>query len=166
MKLLRNFFIIFSLLPLYILADEQTVHVLYIKSQEIKAEQKFHEKTNIAIANDQNYIDAGEYYEIQPLLLKAIAQTESGQNPNALNCANKNGTCDYGIMQINSVHLPVLKSQGITIEKLFDEKTNIRVGAQVLTYKTHNCYNGKNNGNDYYSKVIRNYDRIAKAVQE
>ncbi len=175
MKLLRNFFIIFSLLPLYILADEQTVHVLYIKSQEIKAEQKFHEKTNIAIANDQNYIDAGEYYEIQPLLLKAIAQTESGQNPNALNCANKNGTCDYGIMQINSVHLPVLKSQGITIEKLFDEKTNIRVGAQVLkgcikkfgfTYKTLNCYNGKINGNDYYSKVIRNYDRLAKAVQE
>ena len=62
-----------------------------------------------AVADDQNYKDAGEFYEINYLLLKAIAQTESGQNPNAVNCANSNGTCDYGIMQVNSVHLSTLK---------------------------------------------------------
>ena len=71
-----------------------------------------------AVADDQNYKDAGEFYEINYLLLKAIAQTESGQNPNAVNCANSNGTCDYGIMQVNSVHLSTLKKNGIPVDKL------------------------------------------------
>jgi soluble lytic murein transglycosylase-like protein len=176
MKILKKIFLILSLTSLSAVADEQTVHVLYIKSPELKEENQVQEKTNINVVADRNYIDAGEDFEIQPLLLKAIAQTESGQNPNALNCANKNGSCDYGIMQINSIHLPVLKTQGITIEKLFDEKTNIRIGAQVLkgcikkfgfTYKTLNCYNGKINGNDYYSRVIKNYDRLlAKSIAQ
>ena len=128
-----------------------------------------------AIADDQNFKEAGEYYEINYLLLKAIAQTESRQNPNAINCANSNGSCDYGIMQINSIHFPMLKNQGITEDKLFDEKTNIYVGAWVLkgcikrfgyTSKTLNCYNGRINDNNYYSKVIKNYDRLAKGIGE
>ncbi|MDD2356965.1 MAG: lytic transglycosylase domain-containing protein [Thiovulaceae bacterium] len=125
-----------------------------------------------AVADDQNYKDAGEFYEINYLLLKAIAQTESGQNPNAVNCANSNGTCDYGIMQVNSVHLSTLKKNGIPIDKLLDEKVNIYMGAWVLkgcigkygfTSKTLNCYNGKINGNNYYSKVLKNYDMLAKS---
>lgn len=170
---------ILSFFSLFAFADEQVVHVLYIKSdehkevkKEIKEEKQFQEK--IYSVDDQKYIEAGQNYEINYLLLKAIAQTESGQNPRALNCANRNGSCDYGIMQINSIHLPTLKTQGITVEKLFDEKINIQVGARVLkgciqrygfTYKTLNCYNGKINGNDYYTRVIKNYNRLVKSVQ-
>jgi soluble lytic murein transglycosylase-like protein len=125
-------------------------------------------------ADDQNFMEAAEYYEINYLLLKAIAQTESSQNPNAVNCANKNGTCDYGIMQINSVHFPMLKNQGISVDRILDEKTNIYIGAWVLkgclqrfgfTYKTLNCYNGKINDNNYYTKVVRNYQNLSKAVK-
>ena len=126
-----------------------------------------------SIADDQNFIEAADYYEINYLLLKAIAQTESSQNPNAVNCANRNGSCDYGIMQINSIHFPMLKSQGISEDKILDEKTNIYIGAWVLkgclqkfgfTYKTLNCYNGKINDNNYYAKVLRNYNLLSKSV--
>lgn len=126
-------------------------------------------------ADDQNFKDAGEQYEINYLLLKAIAQTESRQNPNAVNCANKNGSCDYGIMQVNSIHFPMLQKHGISAEQLFDEKINIYVGAWVLkgcisrygfTASTLNCYNGKINGNDYYRKVLKNYDMLAKRSED
>ena len=126
-----------------------------------------------ALADDQCYKDAGEYYEIDYLLLKAIAQTESGQNPNAVNCANRNGTCDYGIMQVNSVHFSMLKKSGIPTDKLLDKNVNIYMGAMVLkgcigkygfTSKTLNCYNGRIIGNDYYRRVLKNYDMLAKAT--
>lgn len=130
--------------------------------------------SSTAFADDQSYKDAGEYYDINYLLLKAIAQTESGQNPNAVNCANRNGTCDYGIMQVNSVHFSMLKKSGIPVDKLLDEKVNIYMGAMVLkgcigrygfTSKTLNCYNGRIVGNNYYRKVLKNYDMLAKATQ-
>ena len=119
-----------------------------------------------ASANEEFFKEAGKYYEINHILLIAIAQTESGQNPNAINCANKNGSCDYGIMQINSTHLPMLNRYGITKRDLFDERTNIFLGAWVLkgclnkhgiSFRSLNCYNGKIQNNDYYAKVLKNY---------
>ncbi len=124
---------------------------------------------------DNYFVDAGRYYDVNHILLKAIAQAESGQNPNALNCANNNGSCDYGIMQINSVHLPMLNKHGISANDLFNEKTNIYIGAWVLkgcinkygvSYKSLNCYNGKINGNNYYSRVLNNYWKFAKQADE
>lgn len=35
-----------------------------------------------------------------------VASAESGLNPRAVNTANKNGTSDYGLFQINSIHKP------------------------------------------------------------
>lgn len=55
-------------------------------------------------------------------LLKAIAITESGLNPKAIN-NNSNGTSDYGLMQINSIHLRRFKD--ITKEDLFNPSINI-----------------------------------------
>ena len=45
--------------------------------------------------------EAGKKYGISPQLLWAIAKTESNFNPTAVNY-NKNGSFDYGLMQINS----------------------------------------------------------------
>ena len=128
--------------------------------------------TTMLMGNNKEYFnEAGKYYAINPVLLLAIAQTESSQNPQAINCANKNGSCDYGIMQINSIHLPMLKNHGISQENLFDARTNIFIGAWVLkgcmnkhgiSYDALNCYNGKIKNNNYYIKVLKNYSNFAQ----
>ncbi len=82
---------------------------------------------------DKYFVGAGEQYHIPPLLLKNIAKIESNLNPNAI-CINTNGTKDYGLMQINTIHLKRLHKQyGVTEEMLMQPKTNIYAGAQLLS---------------------------------
>lgn len=76
--------------------------------------------------------EAGRKYGINPWLLVAIARTESGLNPRAVNRGNGNGSYDVGLMQINSAWLPMLRSYGIDEERLFEPCTNITVGAWIL----------------------------------
>jgi soluble lytic murein transglycosylase-like protein len=75
---------------------------------------------------------AGQQYAVEPRLLYAIAEVESGLNSQAVN-HNKNGTRDLGVMQINSVHLPRLAEKGITERRLLEEPcVTINVGAAIL----------------------------------
>jgi len=102
-------------------------------------------------------------------MLYAVAKVESNFNPNAIN-VNKNGSTDIGIMQINTIHLPVLKTKfGVTRNDLFDPNTNIHIGAWVLSnclnkhglnYKAINCYNGRIVRNNYYQKVANVLEKI------
>ncbi|WP_191489546.1 lytic transglycosylase domain-containing protein [Pseudomonas sp. FEN] len=76
--------------------------------------------------------DAGERYHIDPLLLYAIAQVESGLNPQARN-NNRDGSQDIGLMQINSRHLGRLAAFGIGERNLLDEPcTSVMAGAWIL----------------------------------
>ncbi|MDP1573076.1 MAG: lytic transglycosylase domain-containing protein [Pseudomonadota bacterium] len=81
--------------------------------------------------------EAAERYQLPPALLKAISRVESGGNPNAVNCNNKNSSCDYGHMQINSGWLPTLQRHGIDQQALFDACTNTYVGAWILAQNVH-----------------------------
>ncbi|MEM7828455.1 MAG: lytic transglycosylase domain-containing protein [Candidatus Aenigmatarchaeota archaeon] len=72
--------------------------------------------------------EAGSMYGVSPQLLWAIAKVESGFNPAAVNY-NRNGTYDFGVMQINSSWRPRL---GKLWDYLGDPCTNIKVGAWVL----------------------------------
>jgi soluble lytic murein transglycosylase-like protein len=86
---------------------------------------------------DSYFVGAGEQYDIPPLLLKNIAKIESNFNPNAL-MLNKNGTKDYGLMQINTIHLKRLHQQyGITEQMLMQPKINIYAGASILSKIIH-----------------------------
>lgn len=76
------------------------------------------------------FIEAGQRYSIDPVLLWSIGKTESGFNPKATN--QNTGSHDIGIMQINSRWLPTLSQYGITQASLYDTCTNIRVGAWIL----------------------------------
>lgn len=78
--------------------------------------------------------EAGRKYGINPYLLYAIAKTESGLNPKAINRANKNGTYDIGLMQINSTWLPTLRKYGISEEQLYQPCVSIEVGAWILAH--------------------------------
>ena len=80
---------------------------------------------------DTYFEQAGAYYNIPPLLLKHIATIESGHNPQAIN-RNANGTYDYGLMQINSIHLKRLAQWGITQNNILDPKVNIYAASWLL----------------------------------
>lgn len=93
--------------------------------------------------------EAGAQYRINPQILRAIAKVESNYNPRAINW-NRNGTYDFGVMQINS-------SWGYTLGRewwstLGDPCTNIKAGAMILsacmekygyTWEAIGCYNSQ-----------------------
>lgn len=75
---------------------------------------------------------AGQLHAIEPELLQAIAEVESGLRSDAIN-HNRDGTRDIGLMQINSIHLSRLNAQGITEQRLLDDPClSVEVGASVL----------------------------------
>ena len=76
---------------------------------------------------------AANYYHVDPYLLFAIAQVESGMNPYAVG-RNHDGTRDVGLMQINSSHFSALERRGIDENRLILEPcTSIMVGASILS---------------------------------
>lgn len=75
---------------------------------------------------------AGSYYNIPPILLQNIAVIESGGNPNAIRI-NDNGTKDYGLMQINSIHFRQLSLWGINESNILNPKINIFAGSWLLS---------------------------------
>ena len=77
--------------------------------------------------------NAGYRYHVDPYLLFAIANVESGMNPYAVG-RNHDGTRDVGLMQINSSHFPELERAGIDENRLITEPcTSIMVGASILS---------------------------------
>lgn len=78
------------------------------------------------------FVDAALRYQVNPLLLRAIARQESSFRADAVN-ENTNGTRDIGVMQINTWWLggPLGKA-GLTEEHLFQPCLNIHVGAWIL----------------------------------
>lgn len=91
--------------------------------------------------------EAGNMYNVSPVVLWSIAHVESGFNPYAIGY-NKDGSIDYGLMQINSRWIPVLKLSRRHL--LLDNCYNVKVGAWILsncinkfgnTWRAIGCYN-------------------------
>jgi soluble lytic murein transglycosylase-like protein len=80
---------------------------------------------------DEYFVEAGEHFGIPPLLLKKIATIESDLDANCI-FRNKNGTIDYGIMQINSCHFKELSKYGISKTNIMHPRINIFAGAAIL----------------------------------
>jgi hypothetical protein len=125
----------------------------------------------VAQAEELCFKEAGQRYNISPILLEAIAFQESGLDPLALNAANRNGTFDIGIMQINSSWFDELEAFGIRAENLWQPCLNIHVGAWILaqeierfgyTWQAVGAYNAKDlvKQNVYVEKIINNLKRF------
>ena len=84
--------------------------------------------------------EAATRYGVNEQLLYAIAKTESGLNPSAIN-RNKNGSYDIGLMQINSSWFPVLRKYGLSEAHVWDPCTNIQVGAWILAQNMYRLGN-------------------------
>lgn len=71
---------------------------------------------------------AAAYQHVNPMVLRAIAWRESHNRADAKN-VNTNGSVDYGVMQINTIHLSTLSRYGIGREELMSPCKNIYIAA-------------------------------------
>lgn len=74
---------------------------------------------------------AAAYQHVNPMILRAIAWQESHNRADAKH-VNNNGSVDYGVMQINTIHLPMLARYGIGREELMSPCKNIYIAAWQL----------------------------------
>ena len=107
------------------------------------------------------FAEAGSQYNISPQLLWSIAKVESNFQPQVVNW-NRNGSYDYGVMQINSAWRSKLGEERWNM--LGDPCMNVKVGAWVLAqciarhgynWKAVGCYNAASRykGDVYARKV-------------
>jgi hypothetical protein len=72
--------------------------------------------------------------------MKAIIKAESGNNPNAINTANRNGTIDRGLAQINSVH------KQYDPKRLMDPQYNLNAAHDIYKSQGLKAWSTYNNG--------------------
>jgi len=106
---------------------------------------------------------AAKYYHVNHEVLRAIAQVESSLNPNAIR-KNKNGSVDRGLMQINSIHLPLLNKYGIHKKDLMDGCSSIYVGAYLLKRSVDRYGNTLEAIGSYHSATPGERDKYTKLV--
>ncbi|MFJ2993702.1 lytic transglycosylase domain-containing protein [Pandoraea sp. NPDC087047] len=75
--------------------------------------------------------DAAAYHHVNADVLRAIAWEESNNRPDARR-TNTNGSVDYGLMQINSVHLETLARFGIGTADLMVPCKSVYIAAWHL----------------------------------
>lgn len=76
---------------------------------------------------DEVIREAAENHGIAEPLIRAWIAVESGGDLNARNCANRNGTCDYGIVQVNERTAPRYGVRDLS--RLRDPRVGLRVYA-------------------------------------
>jgi soluble lytic murein transglycosylase-like protein len=107
--------------------------------------------------------EAARYQKVNPLILRAIAWQESHNRPDALH-KNTNGSTDYGVMQINSVHLPTLAQYGISTETLMEPCKNVYIAAWHLRQKMNKYGNTWQAVGAYHSETPALRDRYARQI--
>ena len=84
-----------------------------------------------SLAVDPCLMPAAQRHGVNPHILRAILQVESGMRPHVVN-RNRNGSIDVGMAQINSIHFRELAQWGITPERLLDPCVATHVAAWHL----------------------------------
>ena len=76
-------------------------------------------------------------YHVPATLILSILAVENGKKGSA--SPNRNGTFDYGPMQINSIWLSKIRRYGYTRQQLqYDPCTNVNVGTWILSQQIAN----------------------------
>jgi len=108
---------------------------------------------------------AASVYHVPASLILSIMKKENGKN--GLARPNKNGTVDYGVMQINSIWLSKLSQYGYTKEDLqFDGCKNIEAGTWILAQelaKGKTAWQGIGNYHSHTMKYNQRYQASVKA---
>lgn len=98
-------------------------------------------------------------YHLPATLILSVLKIENGRNGMARR--NRNGSYDYGPMQINSRWLPELKRHGITEHDLrFNPCINVAVGSWILAQaitEGHHFQQGVGNYNSHTATLNQRY---------
>lgn len=106
---------------------------------------------------------AAQYHQVNPWILRAIAWAESHNQPSAVH-RNENGSVDYGLMQINSVHLDELKPFGVSTGTLMQGCPNVYVAAWHLKRQMQKYGNTWLAVGAYHSETPALRDRYAAQI--
>ncbi len=115
------------------------------------------------LAASDCFIDAAAYQHVSPVVLRAIAWQESHARADALH-RNSNGTVDYGIMQINSIHLPALSRYGLSARDLMKPCSSVYIAAWYLHSMMNKYGNTWQAVGAYHSQSPAERDRYAHAI--
>ena len=115
------------------------------------------------LAHADCFDEAAQYQKVNPLILRAIAWQESHNRADAVN-RNANGSTDYGVMQINSVHLPTLSKYGISQSTLMEPCKNVYIAAWHLRQKMNKYGNTWAAVGAYHSESPPLRDRYAQDI--
>ena len=107
--------------------------------------------------------EAARYQKVNPLILRAIAWQESHNRPDALH-KNANGSTDYGLMQINSIHLPTLAQYGISSNTLMEPCKNVYIAAWHLRQQMNKYGNTWQAVGAYHSETPTLRDQYAQQI--
>lgn len=104
-------------------------------------------------------------YYVPAAVIISVMRTEGGRNGMAK--PNKNGTFDYGPMQINSIWLDKIKPYGYTVQDIqFNPCKNVEVGTWILSQSIANAANFGTGVGDYHSHTWEhNQKYMAKVIQ-
>src|ERR1700761_6088827 len=109
--------------------------------------------------------EAAKYQKVNPLILRAIAWQESHNKPDAIN-KNANGSTDYGLMQINSIHLDTLAQYGISSGTLMQPCKSVYVAAWHLRQKMNKYGNSWQAVGAYHSETPALRDKYSAQIIE
>jgi lysozyme-related protein Hpa2 len=107
---------------------------------------------------------AAKYEHVNPLILRGIATVESQNNPHATH-RNKNHTVDFGMMQINSIHLKELNKRGVHRRDLMNACKNIYTGAWLLKREVVKYGDTWKAVGGYHSETPHERDRYANKIR-
>ena len=125
---------------------------------------------------DSLIIKVGKEKGIDPIFLKCVMTIESGGSPRAINRTNKNGTVDYGLMQVNTGwgkqfdYNKMLSNPEYAISCgadviLCKMSTAKRIGLKQNAFNIFWLYNGYSaQGKRYATKVSKLYNAFDKSA--
>ncbi|MEI8055094.1 MAG: lytic transglycosylase domain-containing protein [bacterium] len=103
-------------------------------------------------------------YGVPATMIISVLKTEGGKKGEA--SLNKNGTYDYGPMQINSVHLEKLAKYGITKTDLqYDPCINVAAGTWLLALSIADGKDIWRGTGDYHSHTEKHNQRYRQKVK-
>lgn len=99
-------------------------------------------------------------YRVPATLILSVLAIENGRAGSA--SPNRNGTFDYGPMQINSIWLSKIRRYGYTQQQLqYDPCVNVKVGTWILSQHiandTSNLWRGVGDYHSHTARLNHNY---------